>query len=89
MSQIQLDIQRQAIATRTAALQSQIQRATQQTTNSFGAIVADAATLRQAVVESDAHDETDVAYIDGLIAGLAAVVTGTADNLLALLPSGD
>lgn len=62
MSQIAQDIQRQQIAARTAALGAAIERATQQTANSFASIVADAATLRQDVAASDAHDEADVAY---------------------------
>lgn len=89
MSQIEQDIKRQQIATRTEALQVQIGRATQQTTNSFGAIVAEATSLRAAVVASTEHDETDVAYIDAQISGLATVVSETAESLLALLPSGD
>jgi hypothetical protein len=87
MSQIQQDIQRQQIAARTAALGNAIERATQQTSNSFASIVTDAGALRQDVVNSAYHDEADVAYIDAQIAGLASVVQTTATNLLALLPS--
>jgi hypothetical protein len=86
---VEQDIARAKMTLRLDALNSAVERAVQQTTNSFNSIVAEATAIRAALTDGPDAQHFDagvLTYLDGKIAALGQTVTDTAADLVANLP---